>query len=208
MVSRMKSIQRQGSLGFGFPFLDKYSHGKPRVFVIQLCRHQWQGGWLLWQPTLPPVTTKLVSWQRSVFFNPKETSWDLLGPMTYKLYHCVSVRNCFPWKFYVFLKSIVLHNIMCEKKNWILSGIQFCRLFREKATETTRATLVLNLNEMTSLFAAALNTESTASGLHSSIGWKGHSLQGYTGSMTEIQWKIAGSKRPLSVLYASFAQRW
>ena len=47
-------------------------------------------------------------------FNPKETSWGLLEPVAYKSYHCVSLKNRFPMKLDVFLKNIVLHNVMCE----------------------------------------------------------------------------------------------
>ena len=46
---------------------------------------------------------------------------------------------------------------------------------------------MLNLNDITSLLASALNTDSTISGQYSSIGRKGHSLQGYIGGITEIQ---------------------
>ena len=46
---------------------------------------------------------------------------------------------------------------------------------------------MLNLNDIASLLANALNTDSTISGQYSSIGRKGHSLQGYTGGITEIQ---------------------
>ena len=52
---------------------------------------------------------------------------------------------------------------------------------------------MLNSNDMTSLSTSASNTDFTVSGLHSSIGRRGFSLQVYTGWMTEIQLKIAGS---------------
>ena len=68
---------------------------------------------------------------------------------------------------------------------------------RSKRAFKPGAFLVLNSNGMASLLASALNTASTVSGLHSSIGRKGHSLQVYT---TEIQWKITGSKNLLEFL--------
>ena len=43
-------------------------------------------------------------------------------------------------------------------------------------------------------------TLSTVSGLHAAIGRKGHSLPGYPGWMTEIQWQITGSKGPFGPL--------
>ena len=46
---------------------------------------------------------------------------------------------------------------------------------------------MLNSNDMTSILASALNTDSTVSRLHSSTGRKGYSLQGYIGWMTKIQ---------------------
>ena len=46
--------------------------------------------------------------------NPKATSWGLKGPIAFISYHCVSLKNRFLLKRYVFLKNIVLHNIMCE----------------------------------------------------------------------------------------------
>ena len=61
-----------------------------------------------------------------VFFNPKETSWGLKGPVAYISYHCVSLKNRFLLKRYVFLKNIVLHNIMCET-NWIVITTKFDR---------------------------------------------------------------------------------
>ena len=105
-------------------------------------------------------------------------------------------KELFPLKPYVFIKNIVLHNIIGETKR-IAIRTQFYRLFCEKITQK---------NEMRSLLTSALNTDSTVSGLHFSIGRKGHSLQGYTGWMTERHWKIDGLKRPVSVLYVSFAQ--
>ena len=57
-------------------------------------------------------------------FNPKETSCSLLDPVAYKLFYCVSARNRFPLKLYVFLKNIVLHNIMSDPK-WIVISTQF-----------------------------------------------------------------------------------
>ena len=148
-----------------------------------------------------------------MIIKPKVTSWGFLGPVAYKSYHCVSVRNRFPLKLYVSLNNVVLQNIMRET-NWIVIRTQLYRLFCKKSYSNDwdgpfrpGAILVLNSNDMTSLSASALNTDCTVSGLHSSIGRKGHSLQDYTGWMTEMQWKIAGSKRPFSVLCASFARR-
>ena len=46
-------------------------------------------------------------------------SWGLLGPVSFKSYHCVPVRNRFALKLYVLVKNIVLSNIMCEI-NWIV----------------------------------------------------------------------------------------
>ena len=99
--------------------------------------------------------------------------------MAFKSYHCVSVRNRFPLKLDVIPKNIILHNVMCET-HWIAIRTQ-CVPFRPAAI------LVLNWNDMTSLLASALNTDSAVSGLHSSIGRKGYSLQGYTRWMTEIR---------------------
>ena len=137
-------------------------------------------------------------------FNHKETSWGILGPaVPYKKYHCISVRTRFPLKLYAFLENIDLHNILCET-NWIVIRAQFYRLFCEKDTKDRNgpfrsvAVLVLNSNDMTSLSARALNTDSTVSRLHSSSGRKGYSLQVYTGWMTEIQLKSAGSSLSFS----------
>ena len=58
--------------------------------------------------------------------NPKETSWGLKGPVAYISYHCVSLKNRFLLKRYVFLKNIVLQNIMCET-NWIVITTTFYR---------------------------------------------------------------------------------
>ena len=57
-------------------------------------------------------------------FNPEETSCGLLDPVAYRLYHCVTARNRFHLKLYVFLKNIVLHNIMSQP-NWIVVRTQF-----------------------------------------------------------------------------------
>ena len=59
-------------------------------------------------------------------FNPKETSWGLKGPVAYISYHCISLKNRFLLKRYVFPKDIVLHNIMCET-NWIVITTKFYR---------------------------------------------------------------------------------
>ena len=107
-------------------------------------------------------------------FNYKETSRGLLGPVAYKWHHCISVRIGFSLKLYAFPKNIVLHNILCET-NWIVIRAQFYRLFCEKDIKDRNvpfrpgAILVLNSNDMTSLSASASNTDSTVSGLHSSI---------------------------------------
>ena len=58
---------------------------------------------------------KNIDWSL-LYINPKETSWGLEGPVAYISYHCVSLKNRFLLKGYVFLKNIVFHNIMCEKK--------------------------------------------------------------------------------------------
>ena len=57
-------------------------------------------------------------------FIPIETHWGPLGPVAYESYHCVSLKNGFPLKLYVFHKNIVLHNIMCET-NWIVIRTKF-----------------------------------------------------------------------------------
>ena len=145
--------------------------------------------------------------------NPKQTSWDLLCPVAYKSYQCVSLRNRLPLKLYVFLKNIILHSIMCEI-SWTVIRTQFYRLLSEKVHKDPNgpfrpgAIIVLHSNDITSLLASVLNKYSTLSWPHSSSRRKGHSLQGYTGWMTEIQWKIARSKRPVSVIHASFVRRW
>ena len=43
----------------------------------------------------------------------KKLLGGLLGPVAYNSY-CVSLKNYFPLKLYVFLKNIVLHNIIGE----------------------------------------------------------------------------------------------
>ena len=90
----------------------------------------------------------------NMFWNiPKEISWGLSGPVAYKSYHFVSIRNRFPLKLYVYIKNIVLHNIMCET-NWIVIVIrtQFYTLFCGKSCTKDRngpfrpgAIIVLNL---------------------------------------------------------------
>ena len=40
---------------------------KTKLSWCQLCRHWWHRRLSLWQPTVPPVTTKLALWQLSVF---------------------------------------------------------------------------------------------------------------------------------------------
>ena len=64
-----------------------------------------------------------ILWQTNSV-DPKETSWGLKGPVAYLSYHCVSLKNRFLLKRYVFLKNIVLHNIMCET-NWIVITTKF-----------------------------------------------------------------------------------
>ena len=136
-----------------------------------------------------------------------------LCPVGYKSYQCVSLRNRFPLKLYVFLKNIVLHSIMCET-SWTVIRTQFYRLLSEKLHKDPNgpfrpgAIIVLHSNDITSLLASVLNTYSTLSWPHSSSRKKGHSLQGYTGWMTEIQWKIVRSKKPVSVIHASLVRRW
>ena len=63
--------------------------------------------------------------------NPKETSWGLKGPVAYISHHCVSLKNRFLLKRYVFPKNIVLHNIMCET-NWIVITKNFTDSFVKK----------------------------------------------------------------------------
>ena len=70
-----------------------------------------------------------------LYCSPKETSWDTLSPVTYKAYHCISYMNRFPLKLYVFLKNVVLHNVMCEK-NWIVITTQFYWLSHGFVNET------------------------------------------------------------------------
>ena len=86
--------------------------------------------------------------------NPKETSWGLKGPVAYRSYHCVSLENRFLLKRYVFLKNIVLRNIMCETK-WIvitttffLTDIVVTKLHKRlKRASKARAILVHNSNK-------------------------------------------------------------
>ena len=73
--------------------------------------------------------------------NPKETSWGLKGPVAYISYHCVSLKNRFLLKRYVFLRNIVLHNIICET-NWIVITTKFYRQFCEKVTQKTETGLL------------------------------------------------------------------
>ena len=73
--------------------------------------------------------------------NPKETSWGLKGPVAYISYHCISLKNRFLLKRYVFLKNIVLHNIMCETK-WIVITTKFYRCFCAKVTQKTEMGLL------------------------------------------------------------------
>ena len=47
--------------------------------------------------------------------NPKETSWGLKGPVAYISYHCVSLKNRFLVKGYVFLKKL-FYTILCVKQ--------------------------------------------------------------------------------------------
>ena len=84
----------------------------------------------------PPCTVEKTTTLQSTpnASNPKETSWGLLGQVFYKSYHCVFVRNCFPLKLYVYLKNIVLHNILCEIY-WIVFRTQFYRMCCEKVTQ-------------------------------------------------------------------------
>ena len=66
------------------------------------------------------------NFQPIFFLNPKGTSWGLKGPVAYISLHCVSLKNRYLLKRYVFLKNIVLHNIMCET-NWIVITTKFYR---------------------------------------------------------------------------------
>ena len=105
-------------------------HVGPMNFAI------WVLAWL--SRDSPTSTTECLNHSHSVItqygiieiahdlFNPKETSWGLKGPVAYKSYHCVSLKNRFLLKCYVFLKNIVLHNIMCET-NWIVKTTKFYR---------------------------------------------------------------------------------
>ena len=72
------------------------------------------------------VFVSVILNDKSLSFNPKETSWGLKGPVAYISYHCVSLKNRFVLKRYVFLKNIVLHNIICET-NWIVITTKFYR---------------------------------------------------------------------------------
>ena len=66
------------------------------------------------------METDLVSGNFALL-NPKKTSWGLKGPVAYISYHCVSLKNRFLLKRYVFLKNIVLHNIMCETNSIVIT---------------------------------------------------------------------------------------
>ena len=59
-----------------------------------------------------------------VNIDPNENPWGLLGMVAYKSCHFVSLKKTFPLKLRVFLKNIVLHNIMCET-NWIVIKTKF-----------------------------------------------------------------------------------
>ena len=89
-------------------------------------------------PCATPLSGYVLS---SVSINPKETSWSPKGPVAYISYHCVSLKNRFLLKRYVFLKNIVLQNIMCETK-WIVITSKFYRYFCEKVTQKTETGLL------------------------------------------------------------------
>ena len=74
---------------------------------------------------LLPAKWRLFCLGRNVF-NPKKTFWGLRGPVAYISYDCESLKNRFLLKRYVFLKNIVLHNIMCET-NWSVITTKFYR---------------------------------------------------------------------------------
>ena len=103
--------------------------------MVQIMAWHRSGDKPLYEPIMVSILTHICV-SRPQWVNPEETSWDLLGPMAYKSHHCVSVRNCFPLplKRYVFLKNIVLHNIVCET-NWIEMRTQFYILFWENVTQ-------------------------------------------------------------------------
>ena len=106
----------------------------------------------LWHPIKINVSNNLHTFLKHMLFhghlhvsvlhlNAKETSWGLKGPVAYISYHCVSLKNRFLLKRYVFLKNIVLHNIICETK-WIVITTKFYRFFCEKVTQKTETGLL------------------------------------------------------------------
>ena len=112
---------------------------KIRLTLPTLFRNAYRFG-----PVESSLSSEWISPNKTVLhspLNPKETSWGLKGPVAYISYHCVSLKNRFLLKRYVFLKNIVLDNIMCETK-WIVITTKFYRFFCEKVTQKTETGLL------------------------------------------------------------------
>ena len=85
-----------------FPFDDVIMiHGSTSIMVRWTTRVVITGGTELWQPRVPPITTKLALWQLNVSnvnWNASEVWSELLHPMTYMgviAYPCQGIQYWF-----------------------------------------------------------------------------------------------------------------